>query len=723
MICMMSKSRRAALVYGVSMFMGFVFSSGVYGQEPTQLHDFSVKSGQPLTDINYYNKGATGEFALAAGVSASAEGENATAVGFWADAEKKDSLALGARTYVTVDGGVALGTDSWATKTALDGANLYLPDEAIGTPAGLAVVDYRANAAAVSVGKSVGDKIYRQITNVAAGSDMSDAVNVAQLKAVADNIQWKVKGDKSRKPLTVKNGDVLTIKGSEYITTMSNHSGLTIGIDKHKFGEAVKETPIVGEHTAAIAELQKGFVIKVENKDHAVTLGKNSTPINLLTAGEGLRLSMDNNKLTWALDTDALADAVVKKLDKKDDSTVMVKPTLTVTDGVGGISKLVLADETESVLKFSGDDSYLAAKVENGTVTYRLNVDKLNKDQTRALQLKYKANNSRTAYTVSLERGLDFTNTDNIRAVVSEWGEVRHELKKDIKGLHSVTVSDGKNTNIMTGKSSILTNEKGDKTEITAAGLFVSDGGSQGVSVTGKGLNNGGQRLTNVADGKELTDGVTLGQLQQYVQDHALTPFAVTNNGEKVESIGKGKNINFVNSETARFDVSPSDNGVNVRVHLNDRLIAELEKTRDRVAGLQTELNGGLANSAALAGLKSIAYDATEPTQLMAAVGGYRGTQAIALGVAHYRNESMMFHAGVSLDGKHSLYNAGVTWRFGSGDKKKSVAVYRPSYATQEELAAVKAHNEELVAENKAQSHEIQMMKIQIQELMKRLGM
>ena len=54
----------------------------------------------------------------------------------------------------------------------------------------------------------------------------------------------------------------------------------------------------------------------------------------------------------------------------------------------------------------------------------------------------------------------------------------------------------------------------------------------------------------------------------------------------------------------------------------------------------------------------------------MAGYGNYRGTSALALGVAHYRNESLMMHAGMSWAGgsSHMMANAGVTWKLGHRD-------------------------------------------------------
>ena len=86
------------------------------------------------------------------------------------------------------------------------------------------------------------------------------------------------------------------------------------------------------------------------------------------------------------------------------------------------------------------------------------------------------------------------------------------------------------------------------------------------------------------------------------------------------------------------------------------------------------------AQGAALSALKPMQYDPLEPTQIMAGYGNYRGNyrgnSAIAVGVAHYKNESTMMHAGLAWAGgsRHMMANAGVTWKVGNRDSEAAVA-------------------------------------------------
>ena len=94
-----------------------------------------------------------------------------------------DAVAIGHNTEVTAEGGVALGSGSKAT-VAAGGIGYDVKTGAASTETGAA---WKATSSAVSVG-DVANNVTRQITSVAAGTDDTDAVNVAQLKKAEEKI-------------------------------------------------------------------------------------------------------------------------------------------------------------------------------------------------------------------------------------------------------------------------------------------------------------------------------------------------------------------------------------------------------------------------------------------------------------------------------------------------------------------------------------------------------
>ena len=127
---------------------------------------------------------AQGTDSIAVGGAAMASGTSAVAIGDSASAPSANAVALGSQAKVTQAGGVALGAGSVANTAA--GIESYIPVTATSQQAA-AIRATKSTEGAVSVGDASKD-IYRQITGVAAGTADTDAVNVAQLKGVDNQV-------------------------------------------------------------------------------------------------------------------------------------------------------------------------------------------------------------------------------------------------------------------------------------------------------------------------------------------------------------------------------------------------------------------------------------------------------------------------------------------------------------------------------------------------------
>lgn len=125
-----------------------------------------------------------------------------------------DAVAIGHNTEVSKEGGVALGSGSKAT-VAAGAAGYDISTKAASTDTSST---WKATASAVSVG-DVANDVTRQITSVAAGTNDTDAVNVAQLKKVETKITT-VEAN-ANKHATVVAGDNTTV------TTDANANGGT----------------------------------------------------------------------------------------------------------------------------------------------------------------------------------------------------------------------------------------------------------------------------------------------------------------------------------------------------------------------------------------------------------------------------------------------------------------------------------------------------------------
>ena len=188
---------------------------------------------------------ALGDFSLAVGLTAKAEAEYAIAIGSNAQVAQNAGLALGGNARVAVSKGIALGFDSQVTNNN-NNNNAYIPKDG-----NTRVNSHKATSGIgpLSIGSST---IKRKIINVGAGNDDTDAVNVAQLKAVEDLAKHKITftGDSGggvqkglNETLTIKGGETTDNKladGNNIGVVKDNNSGLKVKLAKTLTGlEAV----------------------------------------------------------------------------------------------------------------------------------------------------------------------------------------------------------------------------------------------------------------------------------------------------------------------------------------------------------------------------------------------------------------------------------------------------------------------------------------------------
>ena len=139
-----------------------------------------------------------------------------------------------------------------------------------------------------------------------------------------------------------------------------------------------------------------------------------------------------------------------------------------------------------------------------------------------------------------------------------------------------------------------------------------------GPSVTKKGIDAGGKRITNVADGVDKSDAVNVGQLQRAIAE-----------------------------------VGGADNGQIVK------RVNELDSRVDNVGAM----------AAAFAAVPSLDYDEAHPTSLGLGYGAYSGKSAVALGLSHYVNRDLLIKGGMSISGDEKSFHLGAAIRLGSSPK------------------------------------------------------
>ncbi|MFR5268654.1 ESPR-type extended signal peptide-containing protein [Veillonella atypica] len=364
-----------------------------------------------------------------------------------------------------------------------------------------------------------------------------------------------------------------------------------------------------------------------------------------------------------------------------DTNIATVAPKAGDTFGAAGatyevsVSKNAVKDAAKEAVKVTSASPAITVTPDTSVAhetTYKVGFDG---DQAATqIPLTYKQNGG-SARTVKLSDGLNFIDGTNTKARTAADGKVTFDVMGDLTGITSIS---------------------------NAAGGPKMTFGGNSINVTNGDLNMGGNKITNLGKGTATTDAATVGQLTK-----------VTSNNHSVV-INKTTDANGAPVYDLAVTGTPGAPAVDPRI---DQLGEEIGRVG--------------AQGAALSALKPIQYDPLEPTQIMAGYGNYRGNSAVALGVAHYKNESTLIHGGVSWAGgsSHMMANAGVTWKVGNRDSEAAVADrYRKgpissAYAMQQEMAAMKAQNAGLKGEVSDLKAENEQMKAQIAAMMAKLGL
>ena len=364
-----------------------------------------------------------------------------------------------------------------------------------------------------------------------------------------------------------------------------------------------------------------------------------------------------------------------------DTNIATVAPKAGDTFGAAGatyevsVSKNAVKDAAKEAVKVTSASPAITVTADTSVAhetTYKVGFD--GNQAATQIPLTYKQNGGNTR-TVKLSDGLNFIDGTNTKARTAADGKVTFDVMGDLTGITSIS---------------------------NAAGGPKMTFGGNSINVTNGDLNMGNKKITNLAPGTSKTDAATVGQLTK-----------VTSNNNSVV-IHKTTDADGAPVYDLAVTGTPGAPAADPRVDM-----------------LGEEIGRVGAQGAALSALKPIQYDPLEPTQIMAGYGNYRGNSAVALGVAHYKNESTLIHGGVSWAGgsSHMMANAGVTWKVGNRDSEAAVADrYRKgpissAYAMQQEMAAMKAQNAGLKGEVSDLKAENEQMKAQIAAMMAKLGL
>lgn len=552
--------------------------------------------------------------AVAVGYGAEAVETGSAAYGYSAGANAVESSAFGTSANATADGGVALGAHSVANREK--GSTGYLAPDMTDPANAAKAATWVSTSGGVSLGgtDAEGKTISRQITNLAAGTEDSDAVNVAQLKAV-ETKGMNFQGNDTDTSVHVDQGGTLQIQGSgrkedtEYSTqnvkvlTDTANKRLSIALDKNPVFDSVtagtERTSADGGQAGSIKIV--GSDSSSTNKATTITAGYAASPElsgakgtgrisytdgdgtahTVATLGDGLKLAGDTG--TGSVELDKTLDVKGGATDLATGNNIGVTAngstlSLKLAKNITGLDTVTAGgaklgtqtdgnDTTQSGDYLTGLDNTTWTVGQTTYVTGRAATE----DQLKSVSDVVNSNKTQiTTNTEAIAQGLNFSASNKVDgayktvnralgstvAVRANDAQSRHTYKTD-----NLTTEIDDNGIITVKMDTQLTADKvtvgtGDKA-ITIDG---SDGtlttGSSTLDGTGLTINNGGPSVT--------TSGISGGSKQ--ISDVASGKSGDDDSGSPVYGIEtNAANIGDVKKIAAKtVTVSGDDKNTNV---------------------------------------------------------------------------------------------------------------------------------------------------------------
>lgn len=441
-----------------------------------------------------------------------------------------NAVAIGNGAGVSVEGGVALGVGSVASTDA--NALGY------GAAEGETGIAWKATNGAVSVGSSVeGKKITRQITNVAAGTEDTDAVNVAQLKKVSEAAAsasqgWKLKTTGGTESV-VAPGATVEFDGDDNIQVGNVGNKVSVTLKKQLTG--IQSITGAGDGAGSISFADGG---KVKVNDVTIEKGGKITGVaNGVADTDAVNVSQ-LNKVSAAAKTEVVKgtniDSVVASTatDGHTVYTVNAKGTSVSVDGNFNLNTTTDAETNVTNYGISLKDSVTIGGTHavtingtDGTVTGLTNTT-WNKDSITsgraATEDQLQAVATEAGKHTTLSNGKNTTVESTVKDGQTDY---KVNVAGDLTDITSVANGDSK---INLNKDSIIISNGNKYFAITNSGIGMSYIGADysaksimlgenGTTISG-GLNVAGSKITGVAAGVADTDAVNVGQLNAAVQ-------------------------------------------------------------------------------------------------------------------------------------------------------------------------------------------------------------
>ena len=535
---------------------------------------------------------------IAIGKNTSGSASSAIAVGINAGSSAENGVAIGPNSNTSAYNGIALGSFSEAsTKASVSGYNVNT--NRTDKYAGLTDIALTSKLGAVSVGNST---MTRQITGVAAGTNDTDAVNIAQLKSVnlaftgntgsgdvnLANSKLSINGDNTYIK-TAANGKQLTISPNVQNITLNNgRASASTGLaDASNVAQAINNV-VSGVQLDIIANKgTKTGSVNLSNQKLTVTGGNGiRTDIYSNTSGQNLVIGLEPELVKATTQGIALSgDSGSTGLKYLKDGDAVFKVygdgnLVTTAGSAAGVKVSVdstkvkdLAVEAVTVSKANTVDNPITvtSTTGNNSKEYAIGIDTTK--LAAKTNLAYTANGG-TAKTVSLAKGLNFVDGANTVATVDSDGKVSFDINKDTKdSINKSATAVGRtitlNADSGTGSSQSLSNGNVSFAVSGATGDYISttmDGSAVKVSTkratidsdanTGKASVTGADGLATAKNVASAINSAVNGLSQNLNISDGTKDSSVALKNQKLTVTGTGAAKATVNNQTITIDVA-----------------------------------------------------------------------------------------------------------------------------------------------------------------------
>ena len=770
-------------VDGVDGITRIVYTDNTGEHQVATMDDGMLYGGDTGTVIK---KKLNNQVNVKGGITAAAKLSNEDNIGVVADGTDtlmlrlaKDLKGLNSATFNN-------GTDG---NTVVNGGGLTINDAA-GNPLTSVTKDGVVITDGPSMTKDGIDASDKKITNVAdgtIGAGSKDAVNGGQLHTVVEDLKTKGFGLTAEDGASVKKslGDTVTVKGDgTNITTSVDNGAVKVALARDLNVDTVTANTV----TTGDTKMDTNGVTIKDGANEATKLTKDGLQIN---DGGNKAVTIDKDGLTIENGPKVTKDGINagdKKITNVEDGTIAAGSKDAVNGGqlhtamedIKAQGFGLKAEDGQFVKKPLGEvidlkgDGNIKTSVDGTAIKMSLN-DTITLGTDPAKQVKVDGSTG----TITAGNGANQVTIDGSTGSVTAGNTVK--AGDVIMGNQS---SGGQNGNFVTGLDNktwnpnnpvAVTGRAATEDQLKAVNDDFNEKAKNGRVFQGDQAGNDGKVVRGLGDTMNLKGGADVNRLS----DNNLA--VVKNAAGDGYDIKLAKDLNLKDGSTTYtktvpgtnttipytvdtkvdgggITITPSINGqpvpghtvsltenglnngnntiTNVAPGINGTDAVNVNQLRNAMHSVDGKIADVGAASAAMAGLKPLQYDPLEPTQVLAAVGNYKGSTAAAIGIAHYTNESTMLHMGVSLGGHDNMVNAGVSYKFGTSDAKKAIpARYKAgpissAYVMQDEVAALKAENlrmkqrdEELSAKYEQVQRDNEEMKAQIAMLMKQAGL